>query len=63
MAGKIKNLIDQIVEQRSKGNAIVASSTRTKLILKGINPTKYNEHSEDDPVILQKLMEIAKELS
>jgi len=34
MAGQIKVMIDQIIENRSKGNALLVSTTQTKLILK-----------------------------
>jgi hypothetical protein len=37
MAGKIKKLIDSLIEQRSQGSASIATTTRTKLLLKGID--------------------------
>ena len=37
MAGKVKMLIDSLIEQRSQGNEAIASTTRTKLLLKGVN--------------------------
>jgi len=61
MAGKINSMINAIVEGKSKGNSIIASSTRTKIILKGINVSNYNANSPDDPVIIEKLKVIAKE--
>jgi hypothetical protein len=57
VAGQIKLLIDQIVSERSKGSVIIANTTKTKLILKGIDPDKYSLHSEDDPVVIRKLIE------
>jgi hypothetical protein len=35
---------------------------KTKLILKGINPIKYTQMSDDDPVILAKLERMMQEL-
>ena len=63
MTGAIKKMIDEIVEKRSKGNAALVPFVRAKLIMKGINCDKYTMTSEDDPVTIKKLEEIAKELS
>lgn len=63
MAGQIKQLIDKIVEARSNGNQITAGSIKAKLCLKGIIVNKYTELSEDDPVIIKKIHDIAKEFN
>lgn len=63
MPGKIKVTIDTIIEKRSAGNKAFASSTRVKMIMKGIYPEKYTDISEDDPIILDKLTSLAKELN
>lgn len=63
MAGKIKKVINQIIEQRAGNNPILVSTTRTKLQLKGIEIDKYTDASPDDSVILEKLMEISKQLN
>ena len=63
MAGKIKRLIDYIIEQRSQGDSTLANTTKTKMVLKGINPESYNEFSDDDPIIELRLKEIGKELN
>jgi hypothetical protein len=62
MAGKIKALIDLIVEKRSQGSPTRAVTTKTKIMLKGINPEIYTSSSEDNPTIEQRLKEIGKEL-
>ncbi len=62
MAGKIKLLIDNLVEQRAQGNPSLESTTRTKLLLKGIDGTKYTASSDDDPAVIQKIREIAKDM-
>lgn len=51
MLGEIKRLIDTIIAQRSNGNEIMIQTTKTKMILKGINPTKYDNSSADNAVI------------
>lgn len=62
MAGKIRLLIDSIISQRAKDNPMLERVIKTKLILKGINPNKYNAVSEDDPVVIQKLEKMMQEL-
>lgn len=62
MAGKIKQTIDKIVAERSKGSEVIKSTTRTKIMLKGINIASYNEKSEDNPEVLAKLQRIAVEM-
>lgn len=63
MAGKIKKVINQIIEQRAGNNPILISTTRTKLQLKGIDIDKYSDSSPDDNGILEKLIEISKQLN
>jgi hypothetical protein len=59
MAGKIKKALDEIIEQRSNGNATLASTTRTKLMLKGMDPDKYSDSSPDDPGVIEQIHKIA----
>lgn len=62
MAGQIKKMIDSIIDQRSKGNDLLRNTTETKLVIKGVNPSKYDSSSPDDPAVIAKLRDIAKEL-
>lgn len=62
MAGKIKEMVDLIIEKRSNGNAAIAKVTKTKLVLKGINPDNYTASSTDDPQVMQKIRQVAEEL-
>lgn len=62
MGGKIKQMIDTIVAQRSKGNPAIAKAVKAKLILKGINPDGYTAGSADDPAVLRLLDNMAREL-
>ena len=62
MAGKIKQMIDTIIQKRSMGNPLLLKTTRTKLILKGINPDKYTFQSNDDPIVIEKLEKLMKDL-
>lgn len=62
MAGKIKQIIDKIIEERAKGNETIRNSTRAKLILKGLNPEKFTVASEDNPDTIIRLQQIAAEM-
>jgi hypothetical protein len=61
MAGKVRAMIDQIVAQRAKGNAMVEKTTLTKLLMKGFDQAKYNAQSPDDPAKIAELQRIAAE--
>lgn len=63
MAGKIKKMIDFIIQERSKGNPAIKEMTIAKLILKGLNPNKFDSYSDDDPVIIEKLLQIAEQMN
>lgn len=55
MAGKIRKMIDAIIDQTAKDNPMLERVIKTKMILKGINPVKYTATSEDDPAVIAKL--------
>jgi hypothetical protein len=61
MAGKINRQVHLIITEVSKNNPIIMNATRSKLILKGIDPNIYSLDSPDDPEILEKLKNIAAE--
>jgi hypothetical protein len=62
MAGQVRALLDKILSERAKGNTSVAMSTKTKLILKGFNPDHWSAASTDDPEVISKVKEIARDL-
>lgn len=59
MAGEIKRMVDVIVQQRAHGDPLLERTTRTKLLIKGINPKRFTDTSEDDPIIIEKLKQLA----
>lgn len=61
MAGRIKAMLDSIIEQRGQGNPTIVSLTKTKLLLKGINVDNYTKMSDDDPVMMEKVKQAAVE--
>ena len=62
MAGKIKRMIERIFAERSKGDELLARVITTKLILKGIDPAKFSDKSDDDPQIIEKLEKMLRDL-
>lgn len=54
-------MIQNVITQKSKGNQIIARSIKTKMILKGIAVDKYTPSSPDDPIVVQKVKDVAKE--
>jgi hypothetical protein len=62
MAGSIKRMLDKIVAKKSNGNITLQNLTKTKLILKGLNPDKFTITSADDPAIIEKIKMVALEM-
>jgi hypothetical protein len=62
MPGQIKQMIDSILEQRAKGSPTLLLTTKTKLILKGVNPDRFTAASPDDQAVVAKVRSIAAEL-
>jgi hypothetical protein len=62
MAGKIKQMIDSIINQRAKDNPMLVGVIKSKLMLKGIDPNKFTAASDDDPAIIAKLESVMKEM-
>ena len=62
MSGQVHHLINKLIETRANGNAVVASTTKTKLLLKGIKVQDWTPTSSDDPAMLKKIRDIAVEM-
>lgn len=62
MPGQIKQLIEEIIAERSKGNEMLAKVVKTKLILKGINPAHFTNQTDDDPALIKKLENMLQNL-
>jgi GH25 family lysozyme M1 (1,4-beta-N-acetylmuramidase) len=62
MAGQIHLAIEKIINSRSNGNAALAQTTMTKLLMKGIDASKWNASSPDDPAILAKVKQAGSQL-
>jgi molybdopterin-guanine dinucleotide biosynthesis protein len=62
MSGRIKKMLDEIVQKKSGGKTVLVNVVMTKLILKGIDPSKFSASSPDDPVIIAKVATVAHEM-
>lgn len=62
MAGQIKKMLDQIIMQKSNGHPTLMAAVKTKLILKGLNPDKFSNLSEDNLDLIKKVREAAQEM-
>ncbi len=60
MAGRIRQLIDEIIRERAGTNEVITKITKTRLLLKGIDSDIFTAESDDDPVIIARLEEYAK---
>jgi hypothetical protein len=60
---KTKQLVEKLIWERSKGDPFTESSTRIKLIMKGIDPVKITDETPDDPQVIHKIREVAKALN
>lgn len=61
LAGQIHAMVQSIITQKSKGNAVIANTIKTKIYLKGIAVDKYTPTSPDDFAVIAKIREVAKE--
>ena len=63
MSGRVKQLIDELMELRCADNATVAHFMRAHLMLNGIDPAKYTESSPDDQKKVRQLEEMISDFS
>jgi len=61
MIGTTHKSLERLIEIRSKGNPVLATSTRTRLVLKGFDPAKFTTNTPDDPDVLKKIQQLAAE--
>ncbi|MDR1534428.1 MAG: hypothetical protein LBU64_04940 [Planctomycetota bacterium] len=62
MAGKIKVLIHSLIQKRTKGDPGLIPPLKIKLIMKGVDPDIFDDNSPDNPVMIQRVITIAKEM-
>ncbi len=62
MAGKVKTLIEQLIQLRTKGERTLVAPLKVKLIMKGIDPDMFDAETPDNPIVIQRVVAIAKEM-
>jgi hypothetical protein len=55
-------MIDSIIQQRAKGDPLICIMTKSKLILRGVDPDRFDGSSADDPELIAVIKAIAAEL-
>ena len=55
MSGRIKQLIDELIQIRTAGKPGSEHFVRANLVLNGIEPERYTDRSDDDQQIIVKL--------
>jgi len=63
MAGRVKQLIDELMELRGASNEGVAHFMRAHLMLNGIDPARYTDSSPDDQQTQRRLEEMISDFS
>ncbi len=58
--GKAKKILDAIILKRSRGVGAIAKAIKVKIALKGINPDNLTSDTPDDPVLVRKLLNLAR---
>jgi hypothetical protein len=58
--GQAKKILDAIIQKRSRGVGSIAKAIKIKFALKGINPDNLTPITPDDPVVLKKLINLAR---
>lgn len=62
MAGKIKYMIERLIELRTKGDRGLVAPLKIKLIMKGVDPDLFDAQSPDTPAIIQRIAAVAREM-
>lgn len=62
MAGEVKRLIDQLIVLRTRGERGLVAPLKIKLIMKGVDPDLYDDSSPDNPMIVERVKSIAREM-
>ncbi|MFA5975077.1 MAG: hypothetical protein WC859_02815 [Elusimicrobiota bacterium] len=61
MAGQVKQILETLIEKRSRGDTRLREIIITKMILKGFDPKKFDQNSPDDPNTIAQICHLAEE--
>ncbi|MCC8165648.1 MAG: hypothetical protein LIQ31_05765 [Planctomycetes bacterium] len=62
MPGKVKAMIEELIQLRTRGERALVAPLKIKLIMKGIDPDTFDDSTPDNPLIIQRVSTIAKEM-
>lgn len=62
MAGQVHEAIQKIIKARGHGNPVLERGTKIKLLLKGIDASKWTPGAPDDEAMLSRVKQAAAEL-
>ena len=62
MAGQIKSMITRLIRLRVGDNPHMEAPLKIKLIMKGVDPDLFDSNTPDNPIVVQKIVSIAKEM-
>ena len=60
--GKTKKLIETLIAKTAKGNSFIELDIQMKLLFKGINTKNITDQTPDDPKVIAKIFDMAKQL-
>lgn len=61
--GKIKNMVDELIQKRANGKEALEINTRMKLLMKGIDVKKIDHQTPDDHKMIEKILQVAKDFN
>ena len=59
MTGTARKMIDTIIAEKAQGDKALEKSVKVKLILGGIMVDKLTDSTPDDPVLINKIKNVA----
>lgn len=61
--GRVKNLIDELIEKKASGNSFQETNIKMKLMFKGIIPDNITDDTPDSEELITKIFDVAKDFS
>ncbi len=58
--GKTKQLIDELIRKKAQGNTFQELNIQMKLMFKGIDVKQITHQTQDDPIVIAKIYEVAR---
>jgi hypothetical protein len=62
MPDKIMEMIERIINDKARDNKFLVAIIKAKLTLKGIYPDRLTSRSFEDPLIVERIEEVIRQL-